>query len=324
MDMIGFEGRAILVTGAGRGIGRAEAVMLAARGASVVVADNGSAMSGERPDGRIAEEVADAIRAAGGTALPCSADIATQAGAEAAVQACLDAFGRIDGIIHNASTSPDLAAPDALSMQDFDLVMRINPFAAVWMVRAAWRAMAEAGFGRIVLMPSAALYGALGNTHYAAAKAAYIGIARCLALEGAGHGILTNAIMPAARTRMTERFPDSAYARWFFETMRPEHVAAAAAYLTSDACTANGEILAAGGGRIARVAVSETEGVVGIGETIEDIRNAMPRVIADDSFFQPKDLAERSAKVAAAFGFSGRLESSDRYAVRNSAGEDSE
>jgi NAD(P)-dependent dehydrogenase (short-subunit alcohol dehydrogenase family) len=313
---IRFDGRAILVTGGGRGLGRATALLLAGRGAQVVVADNGTAMDGEDASGGPAAEVVGEIVGAGGKAVACTADLSIETGAEAAVQAAVDAFGRIDGIVHFASPCPDLKSAARLSSRDLELVMRVNPFAALWMARAAWPHMARQHYGRIVLMPSGAIYGAMGNTDYAAAKAAQVGITRCLALEGPKDGILVNAISPSARTRMTERFHPSAYAEWFYETMSAEKVATGAAFLLSEDCAVNGEIFAVGGGRIARIMIAENEGVIGSGGSIEEVRDMMPRVIADESFFHPKDLGERSARVAALFGFDGRLSSDKEFAVR--------
>jgi NAD(P)-dependent dehydrogenase (short-subunit alcohol dehydrogenase family) len=311
-----FDDRAILVTGAGRGLGRSQALLLASRGAKVVVADNGTAMDGEDPDGGPAEAVVAEIRAAGGQAMACVTDIATELGSHQAVETCLHAFGRIDGIVHYASTSPDLKMVDKLSSRDLELVMRVNPFAGLWMTRAAWPHMVSRQYGRIVYMPSGGIYGALGNTDYAAAKSAYIGMTRCLALEGANHGILVNAVSPSARTRMTERFHPSAYADWFFETMPPEKVTVGVAYLLSEDCDIHGEVFAMGGGRIARVTIAESEGVIGSASSIEEVRDAMPRVMAATKFFYPKDLSERSAKVAELFGFRGGLDANNAYAVR--------
>ncbi len=203
---IRFDGRAILVTGAGRGLGRAQALLLASRGASVVVADNGAAKDGEDPSTGPAASVVAEIQAAGGTPVACAADLSTDEGATAAVQACLDAFGRIDGIAHYASSCPPLKSPDQLSTRDLELVMRINAGAAMWMARAAWPHMARAGYGRIVLTTSGGAYGAPNNADYSSAKAAQIGLTRCLAVDGAEHGILVNAVAPSAQTRMTDGF----------------------------------------------------------------------------------------------------------------------
>ena len=315
-DEIRFDGRAVLVTGGGRGLGRSQALLLARRGARVVVADNGAALDGEDPTTAPARAVVREIEAAGGEAVACAADLATEAGAAAAVAATLDAFGRIDGLVHNASTSPDLTSADAISSRDLDLIMRLNPMAGLWMARAVWPHMTAQGYGRIVYMSSAGVYGSLGNAPYAAAKSAVIGMTRCLAIEGVKDGIRVNAVAPSARTRMTERFEASAYADWFFETMPPEKVAVGVAYLLSPECQVSGEVFSIGGGRIARITLAETEGVIGAGASIEEAASAMPQVMSDERFFHPSDLSQRSAKVAGLFGFNGGLEASAAYAVR--------
>jgi NAD(P)-dependent dehydrogenase (short-subunit alcohol dehydrogenase family) len=312
---IRFDGRAIIVTGAGRGLGRSYALLLASRGAKVLVVDNGSAMDGSDPAIGPADSVVEEIRANGGNAAAFTADISTETGSIQLVESCLDAFGRIDGLLHNASTLPDLVSIENLSSRDLDQVMRVNPFAALWITRAAWPHMLKQHYGRIVYTTSTGVYGNLGNAPYAAAKAATISLMRCVAVEGAGKNIIVNAISPASRSRMTERFHGSAYADWFLSTMAPEKVAVAAAYLMSEECETYGEIFAVGGGRIARITIAETEGVIGNGESIEEVRDAMSQVLTDTSFFYPKDFAERSVKIAALFGFDGGLESSSGYAM---------
>jgi hypothetical protein len=160
-------------------------------------------------------------------------------------------------------------------------------------------------YGRILFTTSVGIYGQEGTALYCAAKAAQLGVMRALALEGERDGILVNVIAPSARTRMTEAFLSSAYGQWLFETMPPEKISLAAAYLMSEACRLNGEVIALGGGRVARIAFAETEGVMGCGDTIEQVRDAMPEVLADENYFYPRSVAERSAKVAALFGFEG-------------------
>jgi NAD(P)-dependent dehydrogenase (short-subunit alcohol dehydrogenase family) len=307
MTEVRFDGRAVLVTGAGRGLGRAAARLLAARGGQVVVADNGAAMDGAEPSTAPAHAVVDEIRAAGGQACACTADIATEAGAQQAVETCLTAFGRIDALLHNASTVPDNAAVERMSSRDLELVMRVNCFGGLWLARAAWPQMTRQGYGRVVFMSSAGVYGSQGNAPYAAAKAAVIGAMRCLALEGAAHGILVNVAAPAALTRMTERLPASAYADWFTKTMAPEKAAAGVAWLLSEDCALSGEMFHIGGGRIARLRLAEGEGVLLAGDTVEDARAAIPAVLADSGVFYPKDLSERALKVARQLGFQGEM-----------------
>jgi NAD(P)-dependent dehydrogenase (short-subunit alcohol dehydrogenase family) len=310
-----FDGRAILVTGGGRGLGRAQALLLAARGASVVVADNGAAMDGEDASAGPAQTVAAEIRAAGGQAVACVADLATEAGSAQAVAAALDAFGRIDGLLHAASTSPNNTGAASVSSHDLDLVMRINPFAAFWMTRAAWPHLVGQGYGRIVYMTSGGVYGAEGSAPYSAAKAAYIGMMRSLAVEGARHGVWVNLVAPAAYTRMTERMPASDYADWFERTMTPEKTAPAVAWLLSEDCGIHGEMFAVGGGRVSRLLLAESAGVMGCDASIEAVGAAMPAVMADQRLFYPKDLGERSLEVAKLFGYGGRVEA-DAYDVR--------
>lgn len=315
-DEVRFDGRAILVTGAGRGMGLAHARLLASRGARVVIADNGAAMDGADPNTAPAASAVADIRAAGGEAVACTADIATEAGSNEAVETSLDAFGRIDGILHNASTAPDLASADAISSYDLDLVMRVNPFAGLWMTRAAWPHMAKQNYGRIVYLTSGAgIYGAAGNGPYAAAKAAYIGMVRSLVPDGIGKGIMINLIAPIAYTRMTDRLPPSDYADWFAQSMQPDKVAVGAAFLMSEDCTITGELFCMGGGHISRLQMAESEGVTGMGGSVEEVRAAMPAVMADSNFFRPRDLDESMMRISEKLGYRGEI-GGDAFAAR--------
>lgn len=300
---IRLDGQVMLVTGAGRGLGRAYAIELAARGAQVVVADNGVGMEGEAPDQGPAAAVVAEIAAAGGEAVACTLDLAQESGSQEAVEAACRAFGRIDGILHNASTVPELTPVDALSTLALERVLDINVKAGLWLARAAWPRFVAQSYGRLLYTTSAAIYGAAGNAPYAAAKGAVVGMVRCLAVDGEPHGIRVNAVAPSARTRMTETFLSSDYGEWLCRTMPPEKVTGAAAYLMSEACVLTGEIVALGGGRMARITLAEGEGVILPDPGCEAVRNTVPALLSDAAIFHPASLAERSAKVAALLGF---------------------
>lgn len=315
-DEVRFDGRAVLVTGAGRGLGRAYALLMASRGAKVVVADNGSAMDGADRSAGPAESVVAEIVAAGGEAVACTADIATEAGADGAVAACVAAFGRIDGLLHNASTLPNLVSADQLSSDDLERVMKINPFASIWLTRAAWPHMVGQNYGRILFTASSGFYGNLGNALYASAKSACFGLMRCFAVEGAKHNIIVNAVAPSVRSRMTERFPKSPFTDWFLETMTPERAAVAGAYLLSDQCDHHGQMFTTGGGRVARITLAETEGYMGEGASIEEVRDAMPGILDDSRYYYPRDFSERAAKMAELYGIAnGGIDANSDFAM---------
>lgn len=181
------------------------------------------------------------------------------------------------------------------------MLLAVNPLAALRMAKLAWPHWKAQGYGRFLLTPSAAIYGSMGNAAYAAAKSALLGLTRCLAVDGAGIGVRVNAIMPAARTRMTEHFLAASSAGDFMIQMTPEKVAFAAAWLLSTQCDVTGETFAVGGGRVARVTLSEAAGFTDLASA-EAVGSAMPSIIADDRHFRPRDLSERSAKTAEILG----------------------
>ncbi len=249
MQSIRFEGRVAIVTGAGRGLGRAYAKALAERGARVVVNDWGGSMDGREPSRDAAQLVVDEIRAAGGEAVANFDTVAEEAGSRAIVQSALDAFGTVDILVNNAGTS-GRGAFDEISLEAFKAVVGVHLFGTAGVIHAAWPILRSKGYGRIVVTASAAgLWGIENLSGYCAGKAGVIGLARGLAHEGEGSGIKVNVITPGAKTRMSaDMFEGKGGWTW-----RPELVAPAVLYLTSEQCRHNGAIFAAMAGHFARV-----------------------------------------------------------------------
>ncbi|MFD3944496.1 SDR family oxidoreductase [Streptomyces sp. NPDC058579] len=205
------EGRVVIVTGAGRGLGRAHARAFAAEGAKVVVNDLGVGLDGSAGSGSPAEQVVEEIRTAGGEAVAHGGDIATEEGAASLVAAALDTFGRLDTLVNNAGFLRDRMLVN-LGEDDWDAVMRVHVkghFLPLRHAAAYWRAEAKAGrepVARVVNTTSGAgLLGSVGQGNYAAAKAGIVGLTLVAAAEMGRYGVQVNAIAPAARTRMTEQ-----------------------------------------------------------------------------------------------------------------------
>lgn len=261
-----FDGRVAVVTGAGRGLGREYAILLASRGASVVVNDIGGNLTGDGSDTGPADEVVAEISAAGGAAVASTVSVATPEGGAAIVQSAVANFGGIDIVVHNAG-NVRRAPLGEMSYDEFSSVLDVHLRGAFHVVRPAFPLMQAAGYGRIVLTSSiGGLYGNHDVGNYAAAKAGIIGLANVAALEGAEAGVKCNVIVPAAVTRMAEGIDTSAY-----PPMGPDLVAPAVGWLAHESCSVTGEILIAIGGRLARATVAESPGVYRPSWTIEDV-----------------------------------------------------
>ena len=270
MPELRFDERVAIITGSGRGLGRAYALLLAARGAKVVVNDLGGSLRGDGVDVAPARAVVQEIEAAGGEAVECVESVATRAGSEAIVQAALDHFGRIDILIHNAGNVRP-APLSEITHDDFDAVVDVHLRGAFNIVRRAFPFMCRVGYGRIILTSSiGGLYGNQQQVSYAVSKMGVIGLSNVAALEGAAHGVKCNVIIPAAVTRMAEGIDTSAY-----PPMGPELVAPAVAWLAHDSCSISGELLIAMAGRIAKAFIAETPGVYRPSWTIEQVADAI-------------------------------------------------
>lgn len=266
MNDLRFDGRVAVITGAGRGLGRAYALLLASRGARIVVNDVGASMNGEGLDEGPAAAVVREIREAGGEAVENLDTVATPEGGKAIIKTATDAFGRVDILIHNAGNVRRGALRD-LSYEDFELVLDVHLRGAFHVLRPAFPLMCDAGYGRIVLTSSInGLYGNANVGNYSVAKAGLIGLSNVAAIEGAAHGVTSNVILPSAVTRMADGLDTSAY-----PDMNPELVAPAVGWLCHESCTVTGEMLVAIAGRVARAFTSETAGVYRSDWTIEDV-----------------------------------------------------
>ena len=292
MSEHGFEGRVAVVTGAGRGIGRAHARLLAERGARVVVNDLGGSMAGDGEDAAPAAAVVAEITAAGGVAIADRSDVATVTGAEALVGAAVEQFGRLDILVNNAGIMrwagfPEADAEHLARHLDVHLAGSFNT------ARAAWPYMVGQQYGRIVMTTSSGVFGLPNNLAYAAAKGGVIGLTRSLKTAGAAHGIKINAIAPAAFTRMAGAADDSPEPA----DMSSDLVAPMVAFLAHEDCPVSGEIYTAGAGRFARIFIASTEGYVhSAGEpTVEDVAQHWAEINDEAGYTVPDDLLSWSA-----------------------------
>ncbi|MGV9798354.1 SDR family NAD(P)-dependent oxidoreductase [Mycobacterium sp. NPDC003449] len=268
-----FDDRVAVITGAGRGLGREYARLLAAKGAKVVVNDPGGSLTGDGGGAGPAHAVVDEIVSAGGEAVANTDTVATADGGRAIVDTAMTTYGRIDILIHNAGTVRRGSLKE-MSYEDFDAVLDVHLRGAFHVVRPAFPLMCDAGYGRVVLTSSiGGLYGNHDVANYAAAKAGIVGLCNVVALEGAAAGVSCNVIVPGAVTRMAEGLDTSAY-----PPMGADLVAPVVGWLAHESCGVTGELYAAIAGRVARIALAESPGVYRPQWTIEEVGENMKAI----------------------------------------------
>lgn len=253
-----LEGKVAAVTGAGRGIGRAEAIALAAHGAKVIVNDVGAAVDGSGSDQSLAEEVVATIKATGGEAAANYDDISTWAGAENLIQQAIAAWGDINIVVNNAGILRDKIIWN-MTEEDFDAVIRVHlkgTFSTIKHAVTHWRAKHKSGeavYGRIINTASAAMLGNPGQANYSAAKGAIASLTLTVALETLAMGVTCNAIRPSAATRMTQMVSAEMRedAKDGFDSRDPTHVGEFVSYLASPAAAwISGQVFSVYGDRV--------------------------------------------------------------------------
>jgi NAD(P)-dependent dehydrogenase (short-subunit alcohol dehydrogenase family) len=289
MSDMRFDGKVAVVTGAGRNLGRAYALLLASRGAKVVVNDLGVGISdtdghADTPEVNPAFSVVDHIRADGGEALVNTDSIADPDAAARIIQTAVDEWGTVDIVINNAGVVRQ-APVEEMEPHLTEAMLDTHIAGTMNVTRAAWRVMKQHGYGRILHVSSgAAIPGIPRMSVYSAVKLAVVGLTRAHSLEGAPHGIKVNVIAPYASVRGNDFGPvkwSPALADW----LSPEQVAPLAAFLVHEECPVSGEWFTVGGGYVGRVALALNQGYKGRPLSMESLRDNWPDVMGDDADF---------------------------------------
>jgi NAD(P)-dependent dehydrogenase (short-subunit alcohol dehydrogenase family) len=320
MPDLRFDGRVAIVTGAGNGLGRQHALLLAARGARVVVNDIGSSVAGNGTDTDPADAVVREIRDQGGAAVADTHNVATRDGGEQIVRTALETYGKLDILVNNAGIVRDVPFRD-MSPDDLDPMLDVHLKGAFHVTVPAWQVMRDRGYGRIVnTTSSAGILGTPYKSHYGAAKTGLIGFTRILAAEGAENNIRVNAIAPIAATRMLavnmaqaendtgRKLDPAALAMMQAVTARldPALVSPVVAFLAHEDCPVTGEVYTAGAGQVARFFTGRTAGYYHSTLTVEDIREHLAEIRDEAGYTTPGDAGEEIAQLLRAVADSTR------------------
>lgn len=294
-----FAGRVALVTGAGRGLGRAYALQLASRGCRVVVNDLGTSMDGTGSSAGPADETVTAITAAGGHAVADHHDVVE--GAEAIVAGAIAAFGRLDIVINNAGTF-STAAFARMPAADWERQLDIHVLGTTRVCRAAWPHLVACGAGRVVNTASPGLFGMPHLTSYAAAKGAIVGLSRALALDGRAAGVTVNCLFPNGSTRMHEHL-DEATAALRRRHFTPERVAAFVTWLVHQDTAVTSHLFVVGGGQAAQVTFAVRPFIAAEADTPEAWSERAPALLADGALTPIASISDMTTLESAALGF---------------------
>lgn len=312
MSNLGLEGRVVIVTGAGNGLGRAHAMLLASEGAVVVVNDLGGTTDGKGSNTRAADHVVAEIEAAGGSASPSYDSVAEPEGCQALVDGAVATHGRLDAIVHNAGILRNAPIPEMTDERILP-VLGVHLLGAIWLTRAAWPHMVKQEYGRLVYTASATgAWGRPNGANYASAKAGTIGLCNAAAIEGEAHGILANAVLPVAATRLagmpdaTDMSPEAEQKRREAAEsnprMGPEWVSPLVAWLASPACDRTHRYYSAVHGRYAEVFVGVAPGWIATGDGPPSPSELAANVAAiedRESYEVPSSVFDEVARVAA-------------------------
>jgi NAD(P)-dependent dehydrogenase (short-subunit alcohol dehydrogenase family) len=295
---IRFDGRVAIITGAGGGLGRTYALMLASRGASVVVNDLGGSADGTGSGTSMADAVVKEITEAGGKAVANYDSVSTPEGGAAIVQSAVDNFGKVDILVNNAGILRDKSFAK-LEPQNLEAVLDVHLKGGFFVTQPAFRAMKENNYGRIVFASSGAgIFGNFGQSNYGAAKMGLVGLSNVLAVEGAKNNIKSNVIAPIAKTRLTEELLGG-----LADALKPEFVTPLVAYLCSEQCELTHEIFDVGGGRYARIFIGLGGGWMAPKDTVpepEDLAANLDAIRSTDGFTVPDSIAGETGAIVEA------------------------